>query len=69
MAEVAARRKGTAGTNPAKPLIFQRFGGPVPKFPKFHEIRRVKTGDRLAFRVAPGGGFVVRFNRPQISAR
>ena len=34
-----------------------------------HETRTMKAGDRLAFHVAPGGGFVVRFNRPQISAR
>ena len=29
-----------------------------------HERRRVKAGERLAFRLAPGGGFAIRFGRP-----
>jgi hypothetical protein len=35
-----------------------------------HEFKRVKAGEKLTFRVAPGGGFVVRFDRsPCASAK
>ena len=35
-----------------------------------HEFKRVKAGEKLTFRVSPGGGFVVRFDRsPCASAK
>ena len=49
--------------------IFRDAGDSAAKPEKYvHETKTVKPGEELAFRMAPGGGFVVRFSKVSPSA-